>query len=296
MRHPTADLDEPSHRLRPAADPYLLRIRDLLYQVAGIFQPEGKLSFFQACCERRMKAVQARSLREYFGVLTLDAEREAELRHLLQEITVGETRFFRNPSQLEALRKVVIPSIVRARSSFSSRRFRAWSAGCATGEEPYTLAMVLLEEGAGALAGWTVEVVATDWNAQSLVKAREGIYRNESLRDLPPQYKQKYFRAQDDRFRLCDEVKSCVSFHGLNLLDDSRLLFIKDLDVIFCSNVLIYYEGALKRRIVQHFYHNLLPPGYLFLGESESLFGLSGDFRLVHLPGATAYRKSIPAG
>ena len=296
MPNPTAEMDELSHRLRTAADPYLLRIRDLLYQVAGIFQPEHKLSSLQNCCLQRMKLVRARSLREYFGRLTLGTEREAELCHLLLEFTEGETRFFRNPAQLEALRKVVIPAVLRAKSRPSGNRFRLWSAGCATGEEPYTLAMVLLEETEGVLEGWTVEVMATDRNEQSISKARENIYRADSLSLVSPQHRHKYFRPHGDRFRVSEEVQSCVSFQRLNLLDESRMLFMNDVDVIFCSNVLIYYEGTLRRRLVQHFYHSLLPHGYLFLGERESLFGLSDDFRLVHLPGVTAYRKSPQEG
>ncbi len=277
---------------RNLANQYLFRVRDLVYRVAGIFRPNNELHFLEDCCERRMKVVGAHSLREYFGQLTLGADREREMHSLLQEITAGETRFFRNPSQLKALREVVIPALLEAEAKLPAKHFRVWSAGCATGEEPYTLAMVLMEELEGALQGRTIEVVATDWNDRRLAKAEEGVYGAESLSTVPPEYQKKYFVPQDGCFQVCDEIKSCVSFYRLNLLDESKMVFMKEMHAIFCRNVLIYFDGTSKRRLVQHFYHNLVPHGFLFLGKEESLFGIHDDFRLIHFPGTIAYRKT----
>ena len=279
-------------RAKPHANLYILRVRDLVYQVAGIFRPDNETHFLETCCDRRMKIVGARTLREYFGQLTLGADRERELHNLLQEITAGETRFFRNPSQLQALREVVIPFLIQEESKLPAKHFRVWSAGCATGEEPYTLGMVLMEESQGALQGRTIEVVATDWNDRRLAKAEGGVYSAESVSAVPPGYREKYFVPQDGRFQVCDELKSRVSFYRLNLLDESKMVFMKEMHVIFCRNVLIYFDGTSKRRLVQHFHHNLSPNGYLFLGKEESLFGIHDSFRLTHFPGAIAYRKT----
>ncbi len=280
-------------------DPYLIRIRDLVCRAAGIFQPDNKLYNLKTRCRRRMQAVGAGSLRDYFNYLTAKPSHEAELRELLNEITVSETSFFRYPPQLDALRNVVLPSIVKAKSKFAFSPLRIWSAACSTGEEPYTLAMVLTEEFPGVLKDCGFEILATDLNDCSLAKAREGIYAPYTLRNVPPSLKQKYFRACGDQFQVADELKAKISFHHLNLCDDSKIAFMKGMDVIFCCNVLIYFNGTASQRTIQHLYDNLLPNGYLFLGHSESLFGINDDFQVVHFPTATAYCKgckSTPAG
>ena len=210
---------------------------------------------------------------------------------LLNEITIGETSFFRNQPQLDALRRVVIPQILRAKAHLPIRKLRIWSAGCSTGEEPYTLRMLTLEEASGQLKDWSIEILATDLNERSLAQAQEGIYGTYSTRNLTPTYRTKYFLPQEDKLQVNALSRSNISFSRLNLSDDSRMTFMKSIDIIFCCNVLIYFDLASKRRVIQHFFNNLLPHGYLFLGHSESLYGVNDEFRLVHLPGATAYVK-----
>jgi chemotaxis protein methyltransferase CheR len=272
-------------------DPDLVRIRDLIYQVAGIFHPDNKLRLLLDRCGRRMKELKTTSLREYFECLTLKPIRQAELVALLNEITIGETCFFRNQPQLDALRQIVLPKTLEAKAKLPLRRLRIWSAGCSTGEEPYTLSMLLQEEAHGRLKSWTVEILATDLNERSLAHAKAAVYGDYSTRHLTPFYRQKYFTPSGNQLQVQGAQCSNISFSRLNLSDDSRMTFMKGLDVIFCCNVLIYFDLASKRRVIQHFYNNLLPHGYLFLGHSESLYGVSDDFRLVHLPGATAYVK-----
>jgi chemotaxis protein methyltransferase CheR len=272
-------------------EPELVRIRDLVYQVAGIFHPDNKLRLLYDRCSRRMKEVRAQSLQEYLECLTVRPTRQAELIALLNEITIGETCFFRNQPQLAALRQVVIPKILETKAKLPVRRLRIWSAGCSTGEEPYTLSMLLLEEAQGLLKDWPVEILATDLNENSLAHAKNAVYGTYSTRHLTPYYRQKYFAPAGEQWQLQPAVRGSVSFSRLNLSDDVRMTFMKGFDLIFCCNVLIYFDLASKRRVIQHFYNNLLPHGYLFLGHSESLYGVSDDFRLVHLPGTTAYVK-----
>jgi len=274
------------------ASPDLVRIRDLVYQVAGIFQPDNKLRLLEDRCSRRMQSLGVRSLREYYECLTVKATRQAELVSLLNEITIGETCFFRNVPQLDALRNIVFPKIVEARSKLPLRHVRLWSAGCSTGEEPYTLSMLLLEEIAGRMKGWTFEILATDLNERSLEQAKIGTYGTYSTRNLPAYFRQKYFTERGSDLHVLPAVRQHISFSRVNLLDDARVAFLKGLDLVLCCNVLIYFDGVSKRRVIQHFYNNLLPHGYLFLGHSESLYGISDDFRLVHLPSATAYIKT----
>ena len=278
-------------------DPELVRIRDLVYQVAGIFHPDNKLPLLLDRCSRRMKELKTPTLREYFECLTIKPTRQAELVALLNEITIGETCFFRNQPQLDALRQIIIPKILEAKSKLPLRRLRIWSAGCSTGEEPYTLSMLLLEEAQGRLKDWTIEILATDLNERSLEHAKNAIYGTYSTRHLTPHYRQKYFTPAAEQLQVQPPVRSRITFSRLNLSDDGCMTFMKGLDVIFCCNVLIYFDLASKKRVIQHFYNNLLPHGYFFLSHSESLYGVSDDFRLVHLPGATAYIKGErPAG
>lgn len=276
----------------PRPNTQLTQIRDLVYQVAGIFQPDNKIRHLEERCQRRMQALRVNSLREYYECLTVKPIRQTELVSLLNEITIGETFFFRNQPQLDALRNVVIPRIVEARAKMALRHLRIWSAGCSTGEESYTLSIMLMEELTARLKGWTFEIIATDLNERSVAHAKAGIYGSYATRYLTPVIRQKYFTANGENLQVNSEVKTHVSITRVNLLDDVRMAFLKGFDLIMCCNVLIYFDVLSKRRVIQHFYNNLLPHGYLFLGHSESLYGVSDDFRLVHLPSATAYVKS----
>ena len=273
-------------------DPVFRQVRDLVYKVSGIFQLEEKLYLMVDACGRRMKQVGARTPRDYWDLLTANASREAELRQLLNEVTIGETCLFRSLPQIEALKRVILPEILEDKSKQIMKRFRIWSAGCSTGEEPYTLAMTLLEESDRLLKGWTIEIVATDLNDRSIETAKAGIYGDYALRATPELFKRKYFSQIDEKkLEVKPEVKKLITFSRLNLQDDSRMLFMKGMDLIFCCNVLIYFDGPSKAKVVNNYYSNLNFGGYFFLGISESLLNLNDKFHLVHFPGAIAYWK-----
>lgn len=270
----------------------LLKVRDLIYQIAGIYQPDHKLRFLQDRCHRRMQQLSVRSLRQYLEILVSGSSRAQELTLLLNEVTVGETCFFRNQPQLDALRKTVLPLVLKNKENLPIRHLRVWSAGCSTGEEAYTLAITLLEETAGLLKGWNFEIIATDLNERSLERAREGIYGEYATRNVPAYIRDKYFRSANGSLEVNSILQQKVTFSRLNLLDDARMAFVRNIDTIFCCNVLIYFDCASKARVIQHFYNNLLSNCFLFLGHSESLFGVNDRFRLVQFPGTSAYLKS----
>ena|SRR5579862_2013031 len=282
----------------PPVDPVYRQIRDLVYNVSGIYQLEEKLYLLADACARRMKEIQVTSPRDYWDKLTAHASREGELRLLLNEITIGETCLFRSQPQLDALRKVILPEFVGEKVKQVVKRLRFWSAGCSTGEEAYTLAMTMLEESEGLLKGWTFEIVATDLNDRSVETAKAGIYGDYALRNTTDYYKRKYFTSVDGKkLQVRPEVKKLITFSRLNLKDDSKVLFMKGMDVIFCCNVLIYFDGPSKSRVVEHFFSNLNFGGYFFLGTSESLLRLNDQFHLVHFPGTIAYWKpSLKSG
>jgi chemotaxis protein methyltransferase CheR len=286
---------QPAKAATSQPNPYIIRLRDLIYSEAGIFYPDNKLHTLEERCTNRMKEIGTLSIQGYYDALTKSPERQFELVKLLNKVTVGETFFFRNQPQLDAFRKIVLPKIVEAQAKSSLKLVRIWSAGCSTGEEPYTLAMILSEESAGVMKGLKFEIQATDLNENSLEHARKGLYGDYSTRNLTPYYKQKYFTESSGSLQVKPLLQSKIKFSRVNLQDASRMLFMKGMDVIFCCNVLIYFDVASKKMAIDHFHNNLLPHGYLFLGHSESLYGISDAFRLVHMPSATAYVKAESA-
>ncbi len=285
-------------KIAQTVDPVYRQIRDLVYKVSGIYKAEEKLYLLADGCGRRMKQLGARSPREYWDHLTSHPSRDGELRQLLNEITIGETCLFRSQPQLDALRKVILPEIAAEKTKQITKRLRIWSAGCSTGEESYTLAMNLLEEKDLLLQGWKIEILATDLNDRSVETAKAGIYGEYALRNTSDYYKRNYFSTVDEkRLQVRPEVKQLITFSRLNLQDDSKMLFMKGLDVVFCCNVLIYFDGISKSKVISHFFSNLNFGGYFFLGTSESLMKLNDQFHLVHFPGTIAYWKpSLKSG
>ena len=281
-----------------AVDPVYRQIRNLVYKVSGIYKSEEKLYLLADGCGRRMKQLGARTARDYWDQLTAQPSRDGELRQLLNEITIGETCLFRSQPQLDALRKVILPEIVAEKTRQITKRLRIWSAGCSTGEEAYTLAMNMLEESERLLKGWTVEILATDLNDRSIETAKAGVYGDYAVRNTSDYYKRKYFSSVDEKkLEVRPEVKKLVTFSRLNLQDDSKMLFMKGLDLVFCCNVLIYFDGVSKAKVINHFFSNLNFGGYFFLGTSESLMKLNDQFHLVHFPGTIAYWKpSLKSG
>jgi chemotaxis protein methyltransferase CheR len=281
----------PSKSIEPL-DPIYRQIRDLVYKVSGIYKAEEKLYLLADGCGRRMKQVKALTPRDYWDYLTANPSRDGELRQLLNEITIGETCMFRSQPQLDALRKVILPEIVVEKTKQITKRLRIWSAGCSTGEESYTLAMNMLEESDRLLKGWTVEILATDLNDRSLEAAKDGIYGDYALRSTTEYFKRKYFTAVDEKkLQVLPEVKKLITFSRLNLQDDAKMIFMKGMDLIFCCNVLIYFDGASKSKVINHFFSNLNYGGHFFLGTSESLMKLNDQFHLVHFPGTIGYWK-----
>jgi chemotaxis protein methyltransferase CheR len=279
-------------------DPVYRQIRDVVYKVSGIYNTDEKLYLLVDGCAKRIKELKLRNGREYSDHLTALPSRDGELRHLLNELTIGETCLFRSVPQMDALRKVILPELAADKMRQSMRRLRIWSAGCSTGEEPYTLAMSMMEESEGLLKGWQVEILATDLNDRSVETAKAGIYGEYGLRNTTDYFKRKYFVPLDDKkLQVRPEVKKLVTFNRLNLSEDAKMLFMKGMDLIFCCNVLIYFDGTSKARVVDHFFGNLNFGGYFFLGTSESLLKLNDAFHLVHFPGTIAYWKpSLKSG
>ncbi|PYV81940.1 MAG: chemotaxis protein CheR [Acidobacteria bacterium] len=211
----------PVTRAQFTASPSLMQVRDLIYKTAGIFQSNNRLRFLDEQCHKRMQALGLRTMRDYFDCLTNKPMARGELSSLLNEITIGETFFFRNQPQLEGIRNVVLPRVMEAKSRMHMRHLRIWSAGCSTGEETYTLAIILLEESKSRLKGWTFEVLATDLNQRSLAAAEVGGYGEYSVRNIEPPLPERYFRFEGNQLQVTPEVKAKVRFTRLSLSDDA---------------------------------------------------------------------------
>lgn len=266
------------------------QIRDFIYNICGMYFHTTKKYFLESRLARRMEATGQKSHLEYLQLLKSIRGNE-ELKHLMDEITTNETYFFRNVPQLAALETKLLPEIVEIKNKMGFRKLRIWSAGSSSGEEAYTMSMILLEKRATLLKDWIIEIVGTDINETVISQAKEGIYNAYSVRNIPDNYKRKYIKEENGKFILSPEVKKFVTFNKLNLYEDSKMIFMKSFDFIFCANVLIYFDTASKSKVVQHFYNNLQPYGYFFVGQSESLHGVNDKFKTVHFPGGFTYKK-----
>jgi chemotaxis protein methyltransferase CheR len=266
-------------------------LRDYIYNLCGIYFPAAKKYFVESRIARRMEATGTKTHGEYYQLLK-SPRVTTELKFLMDEVTTNETYFFRNPPQLNALETKLIPEIVETKTKMGFRKLRIWSAASSSGEEAYTLAMVLLEKRTSLLKDWIIEIIGTDINETVIAQAKEGVFNAYSVRNMPENYKRKYIKEEGPgRFVLAPEVKKLVTFNKLNLYEDSKMIFMKSFDIIFCANVLIYFDLASKSKVVQHFYNNLQPYGYFFVGQSESLHGVNDKFKTVHFPGGFAYKK-----
>ncbi len=266
------------------------QLRDFIYNICGMYFHTTKKYFLESRLTRRMEATGTKSCQDYFQLLRSPLGSK-ELNFLMNEITTNETYFFRNVPQLAALENKLLPELVEIKNKMGFRKLRIWSAASSSGEEAYTMAMILLEKRSTLLKDWIIEIVGTDINETVVAQAKEGIYNAYSVRNIPDAYKHKYIREDNGKFILSPEVKKFVTFNKLNLYEDSKMIFMKSFDFIFCANVLIYFDTASKSKVVQHFYNNLQPYGYFFVGQSESLHGVNDKFKTVHFPGGFGYKK-----
>lgn len=266
------------------------QLRDFIYNICGMYFHTTKKYFLESRLARRMEATSCKTHPDYYQLLK-SARGTEELKYLMDEITTNETYFFRNIPQLNALETKLLPEIVEIKNKMGFRKLRIWSAASSSGEEAYTLAMILQEKRTTLLKDWIIEIVGTDINETVVAQAKQGVYNAYSVRNIPDLYKRKYIREDNGKFILAPEVKKFVTFNKLNLYDDNKMIFMKTFDIIFCANVLIYFDTASKSKVVQHFYNNMQPYGYFFVGQAESLHGVNDKFKTVHFPGGFAYKK-----
>ena len=265
-------------------------LRDWIHRTSGIYLDAGRLDPLRISLATRAARLNCRDHATYFEVLKSD---EDEFKELMNLVTINETSFFRFPGQFDALSTWVVPEILENKSKLS-HSFRAWSAGCSTGEEPYSIAMSLLGSSLDA-QGYAPEVLGTDVSTQALDRAREATYGARALSSLPQSVVQEWFEPVPGGHRPITRVRDVVDFAYHNLIKEPYpLTLIGNWDVIFCRNVTIYFQIESTRRVVNNFFESLNPGGYLFVGHSETLTSISDRFEVVEVDGIFLHRKPVP--
>jgi chemotaxis protein methyltransferase CheR len=268
------------------------QLRDFIYELSGIFIADNRKYLLENRLGNRLKEHNLKTFGEYFYFLKFDSGRKDELSRLFEVITTNETSFFRNPPQLKVFQEIILPLHLEALRKKRIRRLRIWSAGCSTGEEPYTLSIILHEVLRSEISTWDIKITANDLSEAVLASARRGLYTDYSLRTTPPEIKAKYFDDQGGgKYIISPEIKKLVSFGQINLNDVFQLKRVEPSNIIFCRNVIIYFDEAMKKRVIGAFYDNLLPGGHLFIGHSESLHNITRAFKPIHHPGTIVYFK-----
>jgi len=288
---PTAGVAEAGSRTLSPTEFRLFQ--DMIHREAGIFLSESKRALLVGRLSRRLRELGLGSFKDYHRYVTQEDPRERIL--MLDCISTNETHFFREPKQFEFLEQHIIREWAAAAATGGRpRRIRVWSAACSTGEEPYSLAMTLLSHFPPE-SGWEVEILASDLSTRVLGRAREAVWPLERARAIPEPLLKRYMlrgtRSQEGKMRAGPEIRSVVRFERINLNDD-RYAVSGRFDLVFCRNVLIYFDAPSKARVIRQLVRHLEPGGYLFLGHAESVVGSEGNLRRV---GPTIYSLAGPA-
>lgn len=260
-----------------------------IYDEVGIKLPHSKKTMLEARLQKRLKAHNMQTFEEYARYLFSPEGRANELIQMINVVTTNKTDFFREPAHFDYLTRTALPALSGIRGD--TARIRLWSAGCSTGEEPYTLMMVLSEY-KEENPGFNFSLIASDIDTSVIEKAKSGIYSEDRVDTITLKLKKKYLLRSKDHskglVRVVPQLRNQIQFRRINFMDESFGMK-EPLDIIFCRNVIIYFDKTTQEKLMQKFYRNLSDGGYLFLGHSETLNGL--DTRFVSVA-STVYRKT----
>jgi len=267
------------------------QLRDFIYSQCGIYIAEARKYLVENRLSNRIKELNLKTFGEYYYYLRFDVNRRAEMTKLYEAITTNETSFYRNPPQLQVFQEKVLKEELDKLRAARTRKLRIWSAGCSTGEEPYTLAIILHEVLKSELLSWDIKISANDLSEAVLASARRGIYSDYALRTTPKDIISRYFKQDGNNYLVDPRLKSLISYSPINLSDKLMLKRVERSHIIFCRNVIIYFDDEMKRQVIEAFYDNLLPGGCMLIGHSESLHNISRAFKPEHHVGTIVYRK-----
>lgn len=265
------------------------RFRDFFYRKTGIRFEDSKRYFVDKRLVDRIKKTNANSFRDYFTSMRFQASGE-ELQELINIMTVNETYFFRETHQFDCMVEELLDEIVRTQNK---TELKIWSVPSSTGEEPYSIAIYLMERWPG-INHVDVELLSSDIDSSVLEKAKAGIFNERSVQNLSPSLRKKYFtKTEFGLYQATDDLRSCVHFSKVNLNEQKDMQKYRDIDLIFCRNVLIYFDDYSRRNVAEALYDALSPGGYIFLGHSESMSRISSLFKIRKFKDALAYQKPV---
>jgi len=262
-------------------------LRDLVSARLGLSYAVEMRGSLERRLQGRLTALGHGSFAEYYRHLRFHPLAGAEWEEVQDLLTTNETYFFREDYQLNAFKDEVLPLLFE--QAKGRKRLSVWSAGCATGEEVYTLAILILES--GLFHGWEVRVHGFDISKRCISTARSGVFGPSSFRVTTPEAKRQYFEVRPDGAHVADRIKAMCHFSQMNILDQDRARLLGRADAVFCRNVLIYFDQHARRRVIDILHERLVPGGILLLGHSESLLNVTTAFELLHLKGDLVYRK-----
>ncbi|MGA2890068.1 MAG: protein-glutamate O-methyltransferase CheR [Terracidiphilus sp.] len=271
------------------SDEDFLKFKEFFYRRTGISFEPTKRYFVDKRLIERIGITGTGTFRGYFTFLRLQASGE-ELQQLTNIMTVNETYFLREEYQFQCLVNSILPEIVRHR--IGSDAIRIWCIPSSSGEEPYSIAMYLLEHWSG-IAEWDVEIISSDIDTSILRRARAGRYSLRSVQHMPAAWLKRYFKSIGEEYQLCDNIRDAVEFTRVNLSEPSETLSYRNFDVVFCRNLLIYFDDISRQTAAETFYEVMNPGGFICLGHSESMSRISSLFRVRKFPEAIVYQKSL---
>ncbi|BCS88956.1 CheR family methyltransferase [Pseudodesulfovibrio sediminis] len=272
-------------------DDEFVKLRDFIYEKSGIFVDVKRKYLFENRFSRRLGELGLTGFSDYIKYLNYDVKKDEELKHLFELVTTNETSLCRDMRQLTAFKDHVLKEKIEEQRKAGKLELNIWSAGCSSGEEPYTLAILLLESLRLEIAKWRINITAVDLSADMIRRATKGVYGEYAFKTTPDEIKDKYFTEVPGGWKIKPAVQKLVRFKQMNLNDSGSLKTVPRSHIVFCRNVIIYFDDAMKKKVIGAYYDNLLPGGYLMVGHSESLHKISQSFKPVYHPGAIAYRK-----
>lgn len=259
------------------------QLRDFIYEKCGIFIPDTKKYLIETRLAKRIQERNLKGFEDYLYLLSYGNDPN-ELTSLFDAVTTNETYFFREVQQLDLFIDVLTPKVIEQKGA---KNIRVWSAACSTGEEPYNLAMLLAEKKPEVRG----EIVGSDLSENVLNSAKKGIYGSYAVRNVPAPYLTRYFKASGQTYELIPAIKNIVRFMNINLLDDKKVKTNSNMDIVFCRNVLIYFDDKAKQKAVSNLYDSLRPGGFLIVGSSESLHSVTRAFKPLILNKVVVYQK-----
>jgi chemotaxis protein methyltransferase CheR len=259
----------------------------LIYKKAGLHYEYIKKYFVQKRIEKRAELLGMESLNDYFMLLKF-SDGTSEFDNLINDLTVNETYFFRDFPQLRNFAEDVLPEALKAKEN--RKKIKIWCAACSSGEEPYTLSIILLEM-LEKPEEWEIQILASDINTEVLQSAKIGLYESRSVKDVPPEYLEKYFIKRLDKYLISSKVRKPITFKQINLMDECEFSNINNCDFIFCRNCLIYFDDVSRKSVLSNFYESLIPGGFVFLGHSESVGRISSAYKVQKIGDTIAYSR-----